>query len=260
MNDGSGGDISKRIVFEDNHLLVIDKPAGLLSQGDKTGDSNVVDLLKAYRISAEGKPGEAFVGLVHRLDRPVSGVMALAKTSKAARRLTDSWHTNAVTKIYRAVVTGDERAIALFRESGQGEWIDRLVKDESTNTVRVVEPGRGAGDASREARLSCRLVRQEGKLAEAEIRLGTGRGHQIRVQLAHRGLVIVGDSKYGSKAKYTDQIGHPRIALHALRLVLPHPTLKRRLALTAAMPPGWPMGRDERYPTEAHWLDEALGD
>lgn len=254
---------NRRILFEDNHLLAIDKPAGLLSQGDSTGDANVVDLAKDYRKRHENKPGEAYVGLVHRIDRPVSGVIVLAKTSKAASRLNRDWSTPPVEKLYRAVVSVSKS------EAGQGganlagletadwsQWTDLLVKDSATNTVRVVRPGSRSADAAQSATLEIRRIRTDRDLAELEIRLGTGRGHQIRVQLASRGLPIVGDSKYGSKRVYPDETGFPRLALHAWRLTVPHPTLKKGLQLTAALPPSWPGGSDERIKTGFNWQDE----
>jgi 23S rRNA pseudouridine1911/1915/1917 synthase len=253
----------RRILFEDNHLLAINKPAGLLSQGDVTGDANVVDLAKDYRIRHENKAGEAYVGLVHRLDRPVSGVIVLAKTSKAASRLNRDWGTPAVEKLYRAVVSVSKS------EAGQGGanlagldtgdwslWTDLLVKDSATNTVRVVQPGSRIAESAQAATLEIRLIRKDRDLAELEIRLGTGRGHQIRVQLASRGLPVVGDSKYGSKRVYPDETGFPRLALHAWRLTVPHPTLKRGLQFTATLPPAWPGSSDERITSGFAWQDE----
>ncbi len=261
LMDPTGFD--RRILFEDNHLLAIDKPAGVLSQGDSTGDANVVDMAKDYRKRHENKPGEAYVGLVHRLDRPVSGVLVLAKTSKAASRLNRDWGTPAVEKLYRAVVSVSKS------EAGQGganlagldatdwtQWTDLLVKDSATNTVRVVRPGSRGAIAAQSATLEIRRIRMANDLAELEIRLGTGRGHQIRVQLASRGLPIVGDSKYGSKRVYPDETGFPRLALHAWRLKVPHPTLKKGIQLSAALPPGWPAGKDERIATGFDWCDE----
>lgn len=254
--------IERRILFEDNHLLAIDKPAGLLSQGDITGDANVVDLLKDYRKRNENKPGEAYVGLVHRLDRPVSGVLVLAKTSKAASRLTREWATPQVEKLYRAVacVSGSGAGIATeslheLSENRWSIWTDILIKDPATNTVRVCGPGeRGAAEA-RSATLEIRSIGRNRNFADLEIRLGTGRGHQIRVQLASRGLSIVGDSKYGSKKVFPDESGHPRLALHAWRLVVPHPTRKTGLELTASLPPGWPGKLDSAIVSGFRWLE-----
>jgi len=205
-------DIEARILFEDNHLLAIDKPAGLLSQGDVSGDPNVVDLLKSYRKRKENKPGEAYVGLVHRLDRPVSGVIVLAKTSKAASRLNRDWGTTQVEKLYRAAVrrslsgatvTSDE--LVEIDANRWTTWTDRLIKDHASNTVHVCRPGEVDSKESRMATLEIRSIGQNRDISELEIRLGTGRGHQIRVQLASRGLSIVGDLKYGSQKKHSDE-------------------------------------------------------
>lgn len=243
-----------QILYEDNHLIFVNKPAGLLAQGDITGDANVVDLLKAHRKKAESKPGEAFVGLVHRLDRPVSGVMVLAKTSKAAQRLAAAWHTAGVEKTYRAVVRNGPG----LPTQEYTQWIDTLVKDERTNLVRVVRSGVDAENARR-AEMFIRTVSENKDYAEVELKLGTGRGHQIRVQLAHRGLPIVGDQKYGSQERYVDETGHPRVALHAWQLTVPHPTLKKRLCVTASFPGNWPIrGAGNTWPA-VEWLDEPAG-
>jgi 23S rRNA pseudouridine1911/1915/1917 synthase len=224
-----------KILYEDNHLVFVDKPAGMLAQGDITGDLNVVDYLKAYRKKHENKPGEAFVGLVHRLDRPVSGVMVLAKTSKAAQRLNEAWQTPAVEKRYRALVS---HSGALPSDDWE-TWHDRLRKDVKTNIVERLSANDVSKD-SQEAVLEIRTISRFKDQAELEIRLGTGRGHQIRVQLAGRGLPIVGDLKYGSKMKLADSRGHGRIALHAHYLRVPHPTLKTPVEVLAELPPQWP--------------------
>lgn len=239
------------ILYEDNHLFFVVKPAGLLAQGDSTGDPNVVDLLKEHRKRAENKPGEAFVGLVHRLDRPVSGLMVLAKTSKAAQRLTAAWHTPQVVKTYRAVVRS---AGAELPSDDWATWRDWLLKNEETNVVRVVPDG-STNPRAQLAELTLRTIASQPPLAEVEVRLGTGRGHQIRVQLAHRGLPIVGDQKYGSQQKYLDQSSRPRIALHAWQLTVPHPTLKRQIQVTAPFPPGWPVRQAESTGETVVWFD-----
>lgn len=210
----------------------------MLAQGDITGDDNVVDLLKAYRKKNEGKTGEAFVGLVHRLDRPVSGVMVLAKTSKGAQRLNAIWHTENVVKLYRAVT---RRGTGLPSDQWT-IWKDWLIKDRQANHVRVVTSNNSV--QAQLAELKIRTVQESGPFAEVEIELGTGRGHQIRVQLASRGFVIVGDTKYGSRDKYRDEAGHARIALHAESLTVTHPTLKTALKISAPKPVGWPISAE----------------
>lgn len=224
------------ILYEDNHLLVINKPAGLLAQGDITGDPNVVDLLKDYRKTHENKPGEAYIGLVHRLDRPVSGVMVLAKTSKAAQRLCSSWHSPGFEKRYLAVVSRGPELPA----PDWTTWKDRLWKDERTNTVKVFSI-KDFPEDSVAASLEVRTLKTIRNLAQLEIRLGSGRGHQIRVQLACRGLPIAGDTKYGSKTNYPTKSGFGRIALHAHYLKIQHPTLKSILEFQAPVPTDWPI-------------------
>lgn len=225
------------ILYQDNHLIFINKPAGLLSQGDITGHDNVVDALKDFRKKQENKPGEAFIGLVHRLDRPVSGVMVLAKTSKAAQRLNEAWHSPEVRKIYRAVVPRS----ADLPECEWMSWNDTLIKDPQTNTVRVLRDDRltkHGGDV-KSAVLRVRRTRMDSRFAELEIELGTGRGHQIRVQLSSRGMPILGDRKYGSNQMILDLDNQPRIALHAFELSLPHPTRKETITVNAPLPIGW---------------------
>ena len=242
-----------QILYEDNHLIFINKSAGMLAQGDISGDENLLDLMKAHRKETENKPGEAYVGLVHRLDRPVSGVMVLAKTSKAAQRLNAAWHTPELVKTYRAVV----RPSGLIPDENWAVWVDELVKDPRTNYVKVVSPeSQIAGKQSAELRI--RTVTRHPKFVELEIELGTGRGHQIRVQLQHRHIPIVGDHKYGSSDPYLDYSGHPRVALHAYQLTVPHPTLKKRLCVTAPWPRNWPIDHPENaVKLESHvvWLD-----
>ncbi len=192
------------ILLEDNHLLVVNKPAGLLSQGDETGEVSLVDLVAADLKRRYHKPGNVYVGLVHRLDRPVSGVVLVAKTSKAASRLTEQFRSGSVEKVYRAVVEGH---IA----PEEGEWLDRLSKDSRRNVVSVVNDE----DDGKEARLAFRVLDRQARKTTVELRPKTGRSHQLRVQLASRGWPIVGDRKYGANSVLLASDGRPRIALHA---------------------------------------------
>ncbi len=220
------------ILFEDNHCLVVDKPAGLLSQGDSTGDPCVVDLARSYLKERYDKPGNVFLGLVHRLDRPTSGVLLLAKTGKAATRLSEQFHEGLIEKTYIAVAEG------ICRDH-EGEWADSLLKDPATNIVQAVPfdtPN------SREANVRFKILdRSEGRVV-VHLRPTTGRGHQLRVQLASRGLSIVGDFKYGSRTPLMASDGRPRIALHAAELSFKHPTRPDRLAISASLPADWPVG------------------
>jgi 23S rRNA pseudouridine1911/1915/1917 synthase len=218
------------ILHEDNHCLAVDKPAGLLSQGDATGDPSVVEEARAYLKATYAKPGNVYVGLVHRLDRPTSGVLLLARTSKGAARLSEQFRSGQVTKTYLAVVEG-------AWPDDSGEWEDWLLKDERTNVVDPVPPGTlGAHRAN----VSYRVVDRRATSLTIELRPTTGRGHQLRVQLASRGLPILGDRKYGARSTLLALDGRPRIALHARELRFRHPTRPEDLAIAAPIPADWP--------------------
>ena len=211
------------IVFEDNHLLVISKPVGLLSQEDHTGEPDVLTLCKRYIKKRYDKPGNVFLGLVHRLDRPVGGVMLLAKTSKAASRLSEQIRKRTVKKRYLAVVNGQPPANGFLEH--------HIIKDEKTNTVKVIKkPVKN----SKPAQLSFLKLEQSKNLALLEINLITGRAHQIRIQLAEAGTPIIGDQKYGKGEVKTD------IALFAHSFQAEHPTLKETMIFKAVKPAGYP--------------------
>lgn len=213
------------VLYEDNHCLAVVKPAGMLTMGDATGDRALDDLAKAYLAQKYAKPGAVFLGIVQRLDRPVSGVVLFARTSKAAGRLAEQFRTRAVEKCYRAVVTGTVTAET-------GTLHDWLMKDEATNRSWRTAPH---APGSRECRLSYqRLASAQGRTL-LEIRPETGRSHQIRVQLAGAGWPIIGDAKYGNREPFSDGA----IALHALTLAFNHPTRGERIAVTAPCPPSW---------------------
>ncbi len=209
------------VLLEDNHLLVVSKPAGLLSQGGPTGETSLVELLEAYRREAEAKSGAAFVGLVHRLDRNVSGVVATAKTSKAASRLARLFRERdpALSKDYLAWVAGvpadpgGELRSELLRQGG----ITRAVGDE------------GDEGPGREAHLVWTLLARGPKAARLRVELKTGITHQIRAQLSTLGFPLLGDAKYG---------GPPgkRVALHAWRLAFPHPVGGAGMEALAPLP------------------------
>jgi 23S rRNA pseudouridine1911/1915/1917 synthase len=217
------------ILFEDNHCLALDKPAGLLAQGDATGDRSVVDLASEDLKRRYSKPGNVYVGLIHRLDRPVSGVILLAKTSKAAARLSAQFHDHTVEKVYLALVEGRP-----VEESG--EWSDVLVKDPRTNTVTVSTRDEGGSQAV----VEYRVLESLAGVSLIELRPTTGRGHQLRVQLATRGLPILGDRKYGSSRTVKARDGGLRIALHALELNFNHPTRDERITVRSGRPADWP--------------------
>jgi 23S rRNA pseudouridine1911/1915/1917 synthase len=224
------------ILYEDNHCLAVNKPAGLLTQGDATGDVCLVDLARADLKARYNKPGNVFVGLVHRLDRPVSGVVLLARTSKAAARLTAQFREGTVEKEYWALVEGD-------CPEDEGVWSDRLEKDEALNRVEVVPTGSEAG---KPAALEFRVLERGGGVTLLAVRPRTGRGHQIRVQLASRGLPIVGDRKYGARSGLRASDGGMRIALHARELAFKHPTKAEVLSVIAPAPADWPGARPSR--------------
>jgi 23S rRNA pseudouridine1911/1915/1917 synthase len=221
------------ILFEDNHCLAVNKPAGLLTQGDATGEPTLLDTARAYLKRRYHKPGSVFIGLVHRLDRPTSGVVLLARTSKAAGRLSEQFRRGTVEKTYWAVVEG-------HCSEDSGEWADRLIKDERRNVVRVA--GRGAVGGL-EALLAFRVLGRERESTTLELRPMTGRSHQLRVQLASRGLPIVGDWKYGASSQLLALDGHPRVALHARQLTFTHPTRGEAISVSAPVPADWPASR-----------------
>ena len=200
-----------RAVYEDNHLLIAEKPPNLLTQGDVTGDPCLLDEAKAYIKEKYQKPGDVYLGLVHRLDRPVGGLVALARTSKAASRLSGQLRTHSMQREYLAVVHGAEIAAS-------GTCTDWLL--DENGTVRVVPQGT---PGAKEAVLSWRALAARNDTALLHIRLQTGRKHQIRVQLKNIGHPIVQDMRYGDDAP-----GEP-IALWGAVLTLTHPTKKETM-------------------------------
>ena len=209
------------VLYEDNHLLALLKPAGMLTMGDDTGDITMVDVAREYLRVKYNKPGNVFVGVVHRLDRPVSGVLLFARTSKAASRLSDQFRRGTVRKLYRAVVESSWKV-------SDAKLVDFLSKDRATNIVRCVSkdlPG------AQECVLNYRVHAQGNGRAHLDVEPVTGRSHQIRVQLASRKMPIVGDVKYGSAS----HLGG-RISLHAFLLEVDHPTQKTRIKIAAEIP------------------------
>jgi 23S rRNA pseudouridine1911/1915/1917 synthase len=218
------------LLYEDNHCLAVNKPAGLLTQGDVTGAPSLIAHARSYLKTRYGKPGNVFVGLVHRLDRPVSGVVLLARTSKAAARLSEQFRAGTVEKVYWAWVEGNCPEVA-------GEWADTLWKDERRNVVWVVPRGTEGGQ---KARLAFRVLGSVARTTLLELRPTTGRSHQLRVQLASRGLPILGDRKYGARTTLWAHDGRPRVALHATQLSFTHPTKQEAISIAAPVPPDWP--------------------
>jgi 23S rRNA pseudouridine1911/1915/1917 synthase len=212
------------ILYEDNHCLAVAKPAGALTTHYQGREETVDRQIKAYLKEKYQKPGNVFLGVVQRLDKPVSGVLLFARTSKAAARLAEQFRQGSVEKIYWAVVEGEVQ-----RQAGSLE--DWLRKDREAGRVEVEEP-RTPG--SRLALLHFQRLASYGGLALVEVRPQTGRTHQLRVQLAHHGHPIYGDAKYGSVHTF-----ERAIALHARSLTFLHPIRNEPITLTAELPRGW---------------------
>ena len=209
-----------RVLYEDNHLLVVEKPANVPVQADASGDEDLLTACKGYIKEKYAKPGEVYLGLVHRLDRPVGGVMVFARTSKAAARLTEQFSAHRARKRYAAIVEGEAPA--------EGRLTDFLLKNESTNTTAVVAVGT---PGAKQAKLSFRTLAREKGLSLLDVDLQTGRPHQIRVQLSHAGFPIHGDQRYNPAAKVGEQI-----RLWAYALTIAHPTLKEEMTFYALPP------------------------
>jgi 23S rRNA pseudouridine1911/1915/1917 synthase len=213
------------VLYEDNHLLVVNKPAGLPTQGVVEGAASVVTLAKAYLKQKHKKPGNVYLGVVSRLDASTSGVLVLARTSKAAARLAAQFREHETEKIYWALVEQPPEPPA----DELSHWV---LKNDRQRRMEVVPPRtRGA----QHAKLSYQTLRSDKQSALIEVCLHTGRKHQIRLQLANIGCPILGDYKYGSRAEFPAG----GIALHAARLVIEHPTTKERLEFQAPPPKAW---------------------
>ncbi len=212
------------VIYEDNHLLVVNKPAELPTMGVADDRPSLLSVAKSYLKEKYDKPGNVYLGIVSRLDAPVTGVVLLARTSKAAARLTEQFRERSVKKIYWALVEGDP-------EPTSGELHDWLRKDERHRRMHIASqktPG------AQEARLAYHSIGTRRDATLVEVELLTGRKHQIRLQLAHLGHPILGDRKYGSVRKFSEGI-----ALHSKRLEFVHPVRREPLAVEAATPKSW---------------------
>ncbi len=207
-----------KIFYEDNHCIAVMKPHGVLTQGDETGDANLMDEVKAFIKERDKKPGNVFLGLVHRLDRPVGGVTLFAKTSKGASRLSEQFRTRSVQKVYWAVVEGAPG-------KKEGTIVQWLRKDEKNNFVHAFD--REETGAFR-AESFYRVLKSNRERSLVEVIPATGRPHQIRVAMASLGTPIVGDLKYGAKTKL-----HHDVALFAKSLSFDQPVTHERMTVVA---------------------------
>lgn len=211
------------VIYEDNHLIAVNKNGHELVQGDKTGDASLADLLKTWLKEKYAKPGNVFVGVTHRLDRPVTGVVVFAKTSKALARMNELFRTGEIKKTYWAIVRNRPPAI----EQELTHW---LVRNEKQNKSYVCAPSQKPD--ARKAVLHYRLLAQSERYYLLEIDLKTGRHHQIRCQLAAIGCPIRGDLKYGAGRSNPDG----GISLHARRVSFVHPVSKQPIDIVAPVP------------------------
>ena len=204
------------VLYEDNHIIVVEKPINMLSQSDNTKDTDLLTLVKEYIKEKYHKPGNVYLGLVHRLDRPVGGVMVFAKTSKAAKRLSEEIRTHQIKKTYLAIVAG------IIKEE-QGTYCDKILRLENGNSV--------IDNRGKEAILDYQVLKRnkEKNKTLVKVFLKTGRHHQIRVQFAYHKHPLCGDQRYGKQDK-------TQIALYAYQLELIHPTTKEKLVFQTLPP------------------------
>jgi len=216
-----------QVLYEDNHLIAVHKPPGYLSQGDASGDASIGDWVKEYIRVQYNKPGNIYLGLLHRLDRPVGGVMLFAKTSKAASRMSAQFKSRKIEKVYHAIVVAPPR-------SNQGELVHYLGMVAGKNIAKAyASPG---GDR-KQATLEYQVLRKSKGMALLEVRPRSGRKHQIRVQLSEIGCGIVGDVKY-AKTKF---MADKSICLMAKSLKFQHPVRKEEtILIKTEMPASWP--------------------
>ena len=222
------------VLYEDNHLLVLNKPTGMVSQGALPNEPSAVEWAKHYLKQKYAKPGNVFVGVVSRLDRDVSGVLVLARTSKGAARLNEQFRERTVEKTYWGAVAWQPLATP---PPDEGQCVDWLAEDTDAGRMTTVDVDRlspGAKEGAQQASLGFRCLERATAGALLEVALETGRKHQIRVQLSARGWPIVGDHRYGSRKAFAEGI-----ALHARRIRFRHPTRDETLTIEAPCPASW---------------------
>lgn len=212
------------VLYEDNHLLAVVKPAGLATMGVAENEPSLLKEAQHYIKRKYHKPGNVYLGVMSRLDAPVTGVVLLARTSKAAARLTEQFKNRSVEKTYWGAVEG-------IIHPSAGELVDWLGPDPRHRRMHIVSP---SADGAREGRLSYKTLQRINGGTLVEIELETGRKHQIRLQMAQHGFPIWGDRKYGARRPFS-----PGIALHARRLVVAHPITSARIEFVAPLPAAW---------------------
>lgn len=210
------------IIYEDNHIIVVEKKPNILVQKDNTNDTCLADLIKDYLKVKYNKPGNVYLGVVHRLDRPVGGIMVFAKTSKAAARLSNQIQNHTLTKTYYATVLG--------HTPKTGHFEDYIIKDNNTNTSKITDKGHG-----KIAILDFETIKYYQNYSLVKINLITGRSHQIRVQFSYHGYPLIGDQRYNKKS-----VAHVDIALFAKKLEFIHPTTKEKLTFELDLPNKYP--------------------
>lgn len=212
------------VLYEDNHLLAVAKPAGLPTMGVAEGLPSLLVEAKRYIKQKYGKPGNVYLGAMSRIDAPVTGIVLFARTSKAAARLTEQFRTHQVQKTYWAIVEG-------LIEPAAADCVDWLAPDDRHRRMHIVSPN---APGAREARLAYRRLQALKQSSLVEVQLETGRKHQIRLQLSSRGFPILGDRKYGATRPFPQGI-----ALHARSLVVQHPVKPEPITLAAPLPHCW---------------------
>ena len=212
-----------QVLYEDNHLVIVNKRAGDIVQGDKTGDQPLSEIIKEYIAEKYDKPGQVFLGVVHRLDRPTSGVVVFARTSKALERMNKKLRDRDVDKRYWALVQG--------HPSPEAKSLEHHLKKNPRNNKSTAF--KASGEGTKRAVLHYETLHQFDQYSLLEIRLETGRHHQIRSQLSAYGYPIKGDLKYGSKRSNKDGSIH----LHARKIIFEHPVKKTPLEVVAPTPP-----------------------
>lgn len=233
--DGSENMEELTVLYEDNQIIVVIKPQNVPTMSDDSKDEDMLSKVKEYVKEKYNKEGNVFIGLVHRLDRPTGGIMVFARNSKSAKRLSEQFQTHSVEKVYYAITNG-------VVKTKMGHLVNYLKKDEKENIVKIVPMSE---NGAKKAELVYNVLEDNGKESLLEVKIMTGRSHQIRLQLANIGNPLVGDVKYGKEKGRTSNLG-----LWAGKLSFDHPTTKQRLVFIAcpnAETAPWNKFRMEKY-------------